>query len=78
MTREAQRRSQEAKQDSEDTKALVDDSERHYRRTEGLIGRAAEQFRQTGEENENALQNLSERLATLEEEIPELNELVCI
>ncbi|KAF4532826.1 hypothetical protein B566_EDAN002677 [Ephemera danica] len=77
LTREAQRRSHEAQQNADDTKALIDDSERHYRRTEGLIGRSAEQFRQTRDDNDKLLKNLSERLDSLEEEIPELNEFVC-
>lgn len=52
---------------------ITDDAERNFKRTEGLVGRAAELFAENKMENEKSLLSLGERLAILTEEMPELN-----
>jgi len=76
LTRDAHRRSKEAQDQADQIKMITDDAERNSKRTEGLVGRAAELFAENKIENEKSLQSLGERLGILTEEMPELNEHV--
>ncbi|KAJ9579194.1 hypothetical protein L9F63_024704 [Diploptera punctata] len=55
----------------------VADSERQYKRTEAIVNRTANQFNKYQDENEEALDLLTNKLKDLDKEIPSLNELVC-
>lgn len=78
LTREAQKRSQKAQEAADATEGDVADSERQCKRTETIVNRTADQFYRNQEENEDALETLTERLKELETQIPDLNELVRI
>lgn len=78
LTREAQKRSQKAQEAADATEGDVADSERQCKRTETIVNRTADQFYRNQEENEDALETLTERLKELEAQIPDLNELVSI
>lgn len=76
LTREAQKRSQKAQEAADATEKDVADSERQCKRTETIVNRTATQFYKSQEENEEALNTLTEKLKELEMQIPDLNELV--
>lgn len=76
LTREAQKRSQKAQDAADATERDVADSERQCKRTETIVNRTATQFYNSQEENEEAVDTLTEKLKELETQIPDLNELV--
>ncbi|XP_021926605.1 laminin subunit beta-1 isoform X2 [Zootermopsis nevadensis] len=77
LTREAEKRSQKAQEAADATERDVADSERQCKRTETIVNRTATQFYNSQEENEEAVDTLTEKLKELETQIPDLNELVC-
>jgi coxsackievirus/adenovirus receptor len=78
LTREAQKRSQKAQEAADATDKDVADSERQCKRTETIVNRTANQFYKSQEENEVALDTLTEKLKELEAQIPDVNELVSL
>ncbi|XP_035224803.1 laminin subunit beta-1-like isoform X2 [Stegodyphus dumicola] len=77
ITKDAKVRSDKAESKVRDSRAVLHESEGHRRRTERLLERATDLYNQTFLENEAALMKISGKINMIEEEIPELNGLVC-
>lgn len=78
MTRQASHRSRQAQQDAERTKDLSAEAERLCKRTENMVGKSSERYQQIQEDNSKELENLSEKLAKLEDMVPDLNKQVIL
>lgn len=61
-----------------DSRAVLQESESHRRRTEKLLERATDLYNQTYIENEAALMKISDKINAIEDQIPELNHIVSI
>ncbi|PSN55873.1 Laminin subunit beta-1, partial [Blattella germanica] len=77
LTREAQRTSQKAQEAADTTEKDVAESERLCKRAQAHVNRTSIQYLRSQEENEEALDSLTNQLKELNAEIPDLNELVC-
>ncbi|KAE8752609.1 hypothetical protein FOCC_FOCC000731 [Frankliniella occidentalis] len=77
LTRLASHRSRQAQVEAERTKELSAEAERLCRRTENMVGKSSDRFQQLQDDNSKELENVSEKLAKLEDMIPELNKQVC-
>lgn len=77
LTRLASHRSRTAQQEAERTKDLSAEAERLCKRTENMVGKSSERYQQIQEDNSKELENLSEKLAKLEDMVPDLNKQVC-
>lgn len=78
MTRQASHRSRQAQQEAERTKDLSAEAERLCKRTENMVGKSSDRYQQIQEDNSKELENLSEKLAKLEDMVPDLNKQVCV
>lgn len=77
ITKDAQRRSQAAADKVQDTRGILHESAGHRHRTERLLDRAADQYNVTFQENEAALNRITDKIGELEDRIPDINEMVC-
>ncbi|EEC18262.1 laminin beta 1 chain, putative [Ixodes scapularis] len=77
ITREAQKRSQLAVARARGAQDDVMKSEMTRRVTERMLESAASRYNDTYQENEAALRKLQEQVADLEDQISDVNELVC-
>lgn len=78
LTRQASHRSRQAQQEAERTKDLSAEAERLCKRTENMVGKSSDRYQQIQEDNSKELENLSEKLAKLEDMVPDLNKQVCV
>ncbi|XP_046407142.1 laminin subunit beta-1 isoform X2 [Ischnura elegans] len=77
LTQEAFKKAEEAKDKIGKAELVITDAERQCRRTEALLSRNQDQFQDNLNENEQLLASLGDKLAELENVIPDLNEHVC-
>lgn len=77
ITKEAQRRSRAAESEVRDAQTTLYKSEGNRGRTERLLGRTADRYNQTYYENELALNKTEAKINELENQIPDINVLVC-
>lgn len=77
LTRQASQRSRQAQQEAERTKELSAEADKLCRRTESLVFKSSDRYQQLQSDNNKELENVSEKLAKLEDMIPDLNKQVC-
>lgn len=77
ITREAQKRSQQASGRVQGAQEDIQKSSTMRRLTERMLESAASRYNATYLENENALRKLQQEVADLEDQISDVNELVC-
>ncbi|GAB6026920.1 laminin beta [Chamberlinius hualienensis] len=77
ITRDAWRRSKAAQAKVNGAEETLKESERERKRTEGLIDRAQQDFNRTYGENVKALDEISDKINSMENEIPLINQDVC-
>lgn len=76
ITQDAWRRSRAAQSKVDTADNTLRESERERRRTEGLMEQAQSAFNRTFTDNENALDEVAEKIADLEAQIPDINQNV--
>lgn len=77
LTRLAGDRSRKAQVKVEYTQVIVSESERYRKQTENILIYKADRFNRTIQDNEAALNAIDGTLLGMEDEIPELNQMVC-
>ncbi|XP_054721557.1 laminin subunit beta-1-like [Uloborus diversus] len=77
ITKKAKIRSDAAENKVRDSRAVIHESEGHRHRTERLLETATNLYNQTYLQNEAALMKISGKIGQIEEEIPQLNHIVC-
>lgn len=77
MTRDAQRRSEDAVRRANEVQISLSNSERQRRRIEALLIQISPQMNRTQEEVAEALKKLDGNLENINKNFPDLNTLVC-
>ncbi|XP_071040425.1 laminin subunit beta-1 isoform X2 [Parasteatoda tepidariorum] len=77
ITKDAKLRSDNADNKVRDSRAVLQESEGHRRRTEKLLKDATNLYNQTYLENEAALMKIAGKINSIENAIPDLNNIVC-
>ncbi|CAG0885936.1 unnamed protein product [Cyprideis torosa] len=77
ITRDAARRGREAQYRAEGMANVLRNAQQQRRRTESLLQNSGDRFNMSQEQNDLAIADLNRRLDEIEDEIPNINELVC-
>ena len=77
ITRDAQRRSRASEQRIRETMPILYESERNRRQTERLLDQVSLRYNTSLVDNEAAIGDLSRQISSLEDKIPNINQMVC-